>query len=43
MRLRRRVSASDAAARARWEFRAFQSFPSSATVRSSPAGTKIGS
>ncbi len=32
-----------AAARARCEFRRFQAFPSSATVRSSPSGTKIGS
>ena len=31
------------AARARCEFARFQSSPSSATVRSSPAGTKIGS
>ena len=32
-----------AAALARCECRVFQSFPSSATVRSSPSGTKIGS
>src|SRR5262249_37037841 len=36
-------AASEAAARARWECVRFQSFPSSATVRSSPSGTKIGS
>ena len=34
---------SAAAARARWEFARFQAFPSSATVSSSPSGTKTGS
>ena len=37
------LALSAAAARARWECSRFQAFPSSATVRSSPSGTKIGS
>ena len=37
------ASSGLARARARCEFRRFQASPISATVRSSPAGTKIGS